>query len=70
MKLPRRKFLHLSAGAAALITVTSMTFAQDWPTRPVPSPVGVKYWQVDWSWNVVLREGDAVLKDNTANTLR
>jgi tripartite-type tricarboxylate transporter receptor subunit TctC len=35
MKLPRRRFLHLAAGAAALIAPTAVTLAQDWPTRPV-----------------------------------
>jgi tripartite-type tricarboxylate transporter receptor subunit TctC len=36
MKLPhRRQFLHLAAGAAALITVAETALAQAWPTRPV-----------------------------------
>src|SRR5262249_58157416 len=35
MKLPRRRFLHLFAGAAALFTTAHDGFAQDWPTRPV-----------------------------------
>src|SRR4051794_8778109 len=35
MKLPRRKFLHLAAGAAALPAVSRMTWAQSYPTRPV-----------------------------------
>ena len=35
MKLPRRKFLHLAAGAAALPTVPRFAFAQAYPTRPV-----------------------------------
>ena len=35
MKFPRRKFLHLAAGAAALFALTNTTLAQDWPTRPV-----------------------------------
>ena len=35
MELPRRKFLHLASFAAALITVTSTTLAQDCPTRAV-----------------------------------
>ena len=35
MKLPRRQFLYLAAGAAALIALTNTTLAQDWPTRPV-----------------------------------
>jgi tripartite-type tricarboxylate transporter receptor subunit TctC len=35
MKLPRRKFLHLATGAAALPTVMHVAWAQEWPTRPV-----------------------------------
>jgi tripartite-type tricarboxylate transporter receptor subunit TctC len=35
MKLPRRNFLHLAAGAAALPTVTRIAWAQAYPTRPV-----------------------------------
>jgi len=35
MKLPRRKFLHLAAGAAALPTATRFASALDYPTRPV-----------------------------------
>jgi hypothetical protein len=35
MKLPRRKFLHLAAGAAALSAVSRIAWAQTYPTRPV-----------------------------------
>ncbi len=35
MKLPRRKFLHLAAGAVALPTVSRLAWAQAYPTRPV-----------------------------------
>jgi tripartite-type tricarboxylate transporter receptor subunit TctC len=35
MKLPRRAFLHLAAGAAALPAVSSIARAQTYPTRPV-----------------------------------
>ena len=35
MKLSRRKFLHLAAGAAALPTVSRFAWAQAYPTRPV-----------------------------------
>ena len=35
MKLPRRKFLHLTAGAAALPAVSRIAWAQTYPTRPV-----------------------------------
>ena len=35
MKLPRRQFLHLAAGAAALPAVSRVAWAQAYPTRPV-----------------------------------
>jgi tripartite-type tricarboxylate transporter receptor subunit TctC len=35
MKLPRRKFLHLAVGAAALPAVSRIARAQAYPTRPV-----------------------------------
>src|SRR5215472_17088882 len=35
MKLPRRNFLHLAAGAAALPAVTHVARAQAYPSRPV-----------------------------------
>ena len=35
MKLPRRKFLHLAAGAAALPAVSRIARAQGYPSRPV-----------------------------------
>src|SRR5262245_16253792 len=40
MKLPRRRFLHLAAGAAALPTVSRVAWAQAYPTRPVRIIVG------------------------------
>jgi hypothetical protein len=40
MKLPRRKFLHLAAGAAALPAVSRFARAQAYPTRPVRWIVG------------------------------
>ena len=40
MKLPRRTFLHLAAGAAALPTVSHFAWAQAYPTRPVRIIVG------------------------------
>jgi tripartite-type tricarboxylate transporter receptor subunit TctC len=40
MKLPRRKFLHLAAGAAALPAVSRVASALDYPTRPVHLIVG------------------------------
>jgi tripartite-type tricarboxylate transporter receptor subunit TctC len=35
MKLPRRNFLHLLAGAAALPAVSRVAWAQAYPSRPV-----------------------------------
>jgi tripartite-type tricarboxylate transporter receptor subunit TctC len=35
MKLPRRNFLHLAAGAAALPAISRFAWAQAYPTRPV-----------------------------------
>jgi tripartite-type tricarboxylate transporter receptor subunit TctC len=40
MKLPRRKFLRLAAGAAALPAVSHFAWAQTYPTRPVRLVVG------------------------------
>jgi tripartite-type tricarboxylate transporter receptor subunit TctC len=40
MKLPRRKFLHLTAGAATLPAVSRIAWAQTYPTRPVRIVVG------------------------------
>src|SRR5438093_11462231 len=40
MKLPRRQFLHLVAGAAALPAVSRFAWAQAYPTRPVRILVG------------------------------
>jgi tripartite-type tricarboxylate transporter receptor subunit TctC len=40
MKLPRRSFLHLAAGAAALPAVSRSAWALDYPTRPVHLLVG------------------------------
>ena len=39
-KLPRRKFLHLAAGAAALPMLSRVAHALDYPTRPVRLIVG------------------------------
>ena len=45
MKLPRRNFLHLAAGAAVLPAVSRIARAQAYPTRPVriivPYPAGI-----------------------------
>jgi tripartite-type tricarboxylate transporter receptor subunit TctC len=44
MKLPRRTFLHLAAGAAALPAISCIAWAQTYPSRPVriiiPFPAG------------------------------
>jgi tripartite-type tricarboxylate transporter receptor subunit TctC len=40
MKLPRRQFLHVAAGAAALPAVSRVARAQAYPTRPVRIIVG------------------------------
>src|SRR6516225_860144 len=40
MKLPRRKFLHLTAGAVTLPAVSRFACAQAYPTRPVRLIVG------------------------------
>jgi tripartite-type tricarboxylate transporter receptor subunit TctC len=47
MKLPRRSFLHLVAGAAALPALSRFAWAQTYPSRPVrvtvPAPAGGGY---------------------------
>jgi tripartite-type tricarboxylate transporter receptor subunit TctC len=40
MKLPRRQFLHLTAGAAALSAMPRLANAQAYPSRPVRLIVG------------------------------
>jgi len=40
MKLPRRNFLHLAAGAAALPVASRIAWAQAYPSRPVRIIVG------------------------------
>jgi tripartite-type tricarboxylate transporter receptor subunit TctC len=40
MKIPRRQFLHLAAGAAALPSVSQIARAQAYPTKPVRLVVG------------------------------
>ena len=41
MKLPRRRFLHLTAGVAALTAISRFAWAQAYPTRPVHLIVGL-----------------------------
>jgi tripartite-type tricarboxylate transporter receptor subunit TctC len=40
MKLPRRQFLHLAAGAAGLVPISRIASAQSYPSRPVRIIVG------------------------------
>jgi tripartite-type tricarboxylate transporter receptor subunit TctC len=44
MKIPRRRFLHLAAGAATLPAASRIAWAQTYPSRPitivVPFPAG------------------------------
>jgi len=40
MKFPRRQFLHLAAGAGALIVASRVVRAEGYPTRPVRFVVG------------------------------
>jgi tripartite-type tricarboxylate transporter receptor subunit TctC len=40
MKLPRRQFLHVAAGAAALPAVSRFALAETYPARPVHIVVG------------------------------
>ena len=42
MKLPRRIFLHLAAGAAALPVVSRIAWAQAYPSRPLRCIVAAK----------------------------
>jgi tripartite-type tricarboxylate transporter receptor subunit TctC len=40
MRIPRRRFLHLAAGAAALPAASSIAGAQTYPSRPITIVVG------------------------------
>jgi tripartite-type tricarboxylate transporter receptor subunit TctC len=40
MKLPRRQFLHVAAGAAALLPTSRIASAESYPSRPVRIVVG------------------------------
>ena len=41
MKLPRRKFLHLTVGAVALPALSCTARAQAYPSRPVRLIIGI-----------------------------
>jgi tripartite-type tricarboxylate transporter receptor subunit TctC len=41
MKMRRRQFLHLAAGAAALPAISSIARAQTYPSRPITIVVGL-----------------------------
>jgi tripartite-type tricarboxylate transporter receptor subunit TctC len=55
MKIPRRQFLHLAAGAAALPAVSRIARAQNYPTHPirllVPFPPGGGYDAIARPWS-------------------
>jgi hypothetical protein len=59
MKLPRRQFLRLAAGAAALIAPTAVTLAQDWPTRPVTMVVPYAAGEEWMPWPALWRRASA-----------
>ena len=40
MRIPRRRFLHMAAGAAALPAASSIAGAQTYPSRPITIVVG------------------------------
>ena len=59
MTIPRRRFLHLAAGAAAYSTVSGIARAQAYPTRPirlvVPFPPGGGYDALARPWGDKIR---------------
>src|ERR1019366_5482474 len=70
MKLPRRQFLHLAAGAAVLPAAGRLAFAQAYPVRPVHIVVGFAagtgldiYARLIGQW-LTSRLGQSVVVDN------
>ena len=67
LKLPRRQFLHLAAGAAALPAVSRVARAQAYPTRPIrlviPFPPGGGFDAVGRPWAEKIKPLQAWLKD-------
>ena len=72
MKLPRRQFLHLAAGAAALPAVSQIATAQTYPSRPIMIVVPFAVGGVTDTIGRVLAErmksslGQPVIVENTA----
>src|SRR3989449_7039685 len=70
MKLPRRQFLHLAAGAATLPVVSRIARAQAYPTRPIrlviPFPPGGAYDAVGRPWADKMKPllGTVVVENN------
>ena len=65
MKLARRRFLHLAAGAAALPAVSRLARAQAYPTRPMTLIVFVP---AGGTPDIVARlVGQALSQDNVQN---
>jgi tripartite-type tricarboxylate transporter receptor subunit TctC len=70
MKLPRRRFLHLAAGAAALPAVSRFASAQGYPSRPIrlviPFPPGGAYDAVGRPWADKMKPllGTVVVENN------
>src|SRR5262245_53589456 len=63
MKLPRRRFLHLGAAAAALPTLSPFAWAQSYPSRPITLVVPVAAGGgVDTAARILAEKLQAVLK--------
>ena len=63
MKLPRRKFLHLAAGAATLPALSGIAWAETYPARPVRIIVGYT-----WAAQPTLRAPDESMVVGAART--